>query len=177
MNSIRAHLTISFFFFQSGFIVGLVIAFLTLANKVAQNPRSIEVEAGMTLCFLSTSCHLSIILVSSRACVVAYQYSQILKSDRPVPVEEYRTKLEASLRTLRVCEWIQGFGQVLVVPSVLYMVWQMFEHHVLVLLIYAFVAFLEITVYFAGFWRVAWGTTTLRPLEKYLRRLRRRTAA
>jgi hypothetical protein len=90
-------------------------------------------------------------------------------------VEEYRKKLEASLRTLRVCEWIQGFGQTLVVPSLLYTIWLMFEHRVLVFLIYGFIVLLEIAVYIAGFWRVSWGTTTLRPLEKYLRRFRRRT--
>ncbi|XP_006463835.1 hypothetical protein AGABI2DRAFT_194530 [Agaricus bisporus var. bisporus H97] len=160
----------------SGFIIALVIAFLALANKVSQKMGDIEIEAAMTLCFLAASCHLSIILVSSRACIVTYQYSQVLKKDRSsVSVKAFRKKLEASLRTLCVCEWIQGFGQTIMVPSLLYTIWLMFEHRILVFLIYGFIILLEFVIHFAGFWRVCWGTTTLRPLERYLRRFRRRT--
>lgn len=150
---------------QSTFIATIVIAFLTLAHNIIQNKGSTEFQVAMLLCFLAATCHLSIVLVSGRACILAYRYSRLPVGDRPT-IEDYRKQFEAFGRCLKVSEWVQGFGQALFGPAMLYTIWLMFEDRIYVFIIYGFITILQIVVYAAGFWRVSWAGAMVIPIRK-----------
>lgn len=109
----------------------------------------------MLLCFLAAICHISIILIAGRACILAYKYSRLPPTDRPT-VEEYQKQLDSFGGCLKVSENVQAIGQALFGPAIMYTMWQMFKNHIFVIILYAFIVVLDIVVYVTGFWRVSW---------------------
>ncbi|KAF9445357.1 hypothetical protein P691DRAFT_710440 [Macrolepiota fuliginosa MF-IS2] len=115
----------------------------------------------MLLCFLTATCHLSIILIAGRACILSWRYSRRANFDR-LTIAQYQEHFESFNQCLQMSEWVQGLGQALFAPAILYSVWQLFEDHFYAYFLYGFIALLDIAVYATGFWRVSWAGMTIR---------------
>jgi hypothetical protein len=149
------------------FIASIITAFLSLANDVVHLKGNLEFEIAMFLCILAASCHISDVVVSGRACILAYQHSRLPSIDRPT-VEEYKKQLDAFNRCVRVSQWVQGLGQALFGIAILYTLWQMFKNRVLISSIYAFASVLQVVVYAVGFWRISWAENMILPIGRWI---------
>lgn len=152
----------------STFMTTVVMSFLALAHNIIQDRDKREFQIAMMLCLLTATCHLFIILIAGRACIQVCWYSRIPNTRRP-SLEEYQNRLYSFYRCLKISEWVQGLGQVLFPPAILYTVWQMFSHHIYPVVIISFVAVLEIIVYAMGYWNISWISMTLKSIKHAFR--------
>jgi hypothetical protein len=127
----------------------------------------------MMLCYLTGICHLSIVLVGARASILACWHSRSPDSSaKRASFEECQGQLDSFYRCLRVSEWVQGLGQGLFGPALLFTIWLMFDNHIYPVVIYVFTGILQLTVYFAGFWKVSWFGTMSMPIKDRIRIIR-----
>ncbi|EKM75842.1 hypothetical protein AGABI1DRAFT_94618 [Agaricus bisporus var. burnettii JB137-S8] len=154
----------------SAFIASFITTFLTLANDVIRKRGDLEFEIAMFFCILSASCHISDIVVSGRAFILAYQHSRMRFIDRPA-IDDYQKQLDAFTRCLWVAHLVQGLGQALFGVALLYTLWIMLEHRILTSILYAFSSIVQVAMYFVGFWRISWAEDLIVPIVGLLLRL------
>jgi hypothetical protein len=121
----------------------------SLAHGIIDENTTTEFQVSMLLCILTPVCHLSIILVAGRACILASCFPAPMPSnimDRGPTLSEYQAHLHSFSPVLKLSQFIQGIGQALFGPAFLYTLWLIFKEKIYPVIVIVFVVILQVVV-------------------------------